>query len=386
VKKVMGKPLKQRRENLLTKVARLESRLAEAEETLTAIRNGEVDALFVSTAQGDRVFTLAGAEKPYRIMVETMSEGALTMDLDGTILYCNPCFAAMVKTPVENIIGNSINPFIKPEERTLFETFVRQASGSNKTESFLQDAEGTFIPVLLSLSDVGNAPPVSICMLATDISEHKLAEKKIQAALLEKETMLKEIHHRVRNNLQVISGLLQLQAEASNNPELIESFQESQNRIQAMAMVHDKLYDSGDFSGIDLTVYIRSLSQQLFQSYNINPGNIDITIQADGEVLVNIHKAIPCGLVMNELISNVLKHAFPGDRSGEIKIMIRKIKETEIEVVIHDNGVGLPDDVDIHKPQSMGLDLVNGLVKNQLDGQIEVKRGDGTEFRIIFPL
>jgi two-component sensor histidine kinase len=198
--------------------------------------------------------------------------------------------------------------------------------------------------------------------------------------------MLKEIHHRVRNNLQVISGLLQLQAEASNNPELIESFQESQNRIQAMAMVHDKLYDSGDFSGIDLTVYIRSLSQKLFQSYNIHPGNIDITIQADGEVLVNIHKAIPCGLVMNELISNVLKHAFPGDRSGEIKIMIRKIKETEMEVVVHDNGVGLPDDVDIHKPQSMGLDLVNGLVKNQLDGRIEVKRGEGTEFRIIFPL
>jgi two-component sensor histidine kinase len=213
-----------------------------------------------------------------------------------------------------------------------------------------------------------------------------LAEKKIKASLLEKETMLKEIHHRVRNNLQVISGLLQLQAKASKNPELIESLQESQNRIHAMSMVHEKLYNSSDLSGIDLTVYIRSLSQELFQSYNINPGNIALTIQADEEVLVNISKAIPCGLVMNELISNALKHAFPGDRPGALKIIIRKAKDTEIEVVVYDNGLGLPDDVDIHNPQSMGLDLVNGLVKNQLDGRIEVKRGNGTEFRMIFPL
>jgi len=384
--KVMDKPQKPRRENLLAKVERLESRLAEAEETLQAIRNGEVDALVVATAQGDRIFTLAGAEKPYRIMVETMSEGALTLGLDGTILYCNPCFATMVKTPTENIIGNSIYPFIKPEEKTLFEKFVRQASTSNKMESLLQDAEGTFIPVLLSLSDLGNFPPVSICILATDISEHKLAEKKIKASLLEKETMLKEIHHRVRNNLQVISGLLQLQAKASKNPELIESFKESQNRIHAMAIVHERLYNSGDFSRIDLAAYIRSLSQELFQSYNINPENIDMTMLANGEVLVNICKAIPCGLVMNELISNAFKHAFPGDRPGELRIIIRKIKDTEIEVVVHDNGLGLPDDVNIHQPQSMGLDLVNGLVKNQLGGQIAVKRDNGTEFRILFSL
>jgi PAS domain S-box-containing protein len=319
-------------------------------------------------------------------MVETMSEGALTMGLDGTIVYCNPRFAVMVKTPIENIIGNSIYPFVKPEEKVSLEKFLQRASKSDKMGSFLKDAEGRFMPVVLSLSDLGNVSPVSVCMLATDITEHKLAEKKIKASLLEKETMLKEIHHRVRNNLQVISGLLQLQAKASKNPELIESLQESQNRIHAMSIVHEKLYNSSDLSGIDLTVYIRSLSQELFQSYNINPGNIALTIQADEEVLVNISKAIPCGLVMNELISNALKHAFPGDRPGELKIIIRKTKDAEIEVVVYDNGLGLPDDVDIHHPQSMGLDLVNGLVKNQLDGRIEVNRGNGTEFRMIFPL
>ena len=350
-----------------------------------AIRNGEMDAFVVATEKGDQVFTLTGAEKPYRVMVETMSEGALTMGLDGTILYCNPCFAAMVKTPIENIIGNSIYLFIKPAEKTSFEKFVGRASGSDKKESSLQSAEGTFIPVLLSRSDLGEMLPVSTCLLVTDITEHKLAERRIQASLLEKETMLKEIHHRVRNNLQVISGLLQLQAKASKNPDLFDSFQESQNRIHAMAMVHDKLYNSSNFSRIDLTVYIRSLSQKLFQSYNIH-SKMDITIEADGEILVNIDKAIPCGLVMNELITNVLKHAFPGNRAGEIKITLHKTKDTGIEVVVHDNGLGLPDDIDIHKPQSMGLDLVSGLVKNQLGGQLEVNRDNGTEFRMRFPL
>jgi PAS domain S-box-containing protein len=386
VKKVNDKPQKMPRENLLAKIEDLQARLAIAEETLQAIGNGEVDALVVGTEEGSQVFSLTGAEKPYRIMVETMSEGALTMGLDGTMLYCNPCFAAMLKTPIENIIGKSLYLFIKPDENALLKRFVGRASRSDKMESSLQNSEGTHIPVLLSLSDLGNVPPISICLLVTDITEQKLAAKKIRASLLEKETMLKEIHHRVRNNLQVIAGLLQLQAKASKHPELIEHFQESQNRIHAMAMVHEKLYTSGDFSCIDLIVYIKSLSQELFQSYNINHGNIDMTIRADQEVLVNIHQAIPCGLVMNELISNALKHAFPNERPGALQIIIRRTQDTEIEIIVHDNGLGLPVEVDIHKPRSMGLDLVNGLVKNQLYGKIEVKRDQGTEFRITFPL
>jgi two-component sensor histidine kinase len=153
-----------------------------------------------------------------------------------------------------------------------------------------------------------------------------------------------------------------------------------------MALVHEKLYGSKDFSRIDLAGYVRSLSQELFLSHNIHPGKIDLTIKTDGNVYLDVNKAIPCGLILNELISNALKHAFPGEGAGELQILLRETKNTEIEIIVRDNGLGLPDNVDIHAPRSLGLDLVNGLVTKQLDGQIEVRRDKGTEFRITFPL
>jgi PAS domain S-box-containing protein len=222
--------------------------------------------------------------------------------------------------------------------------------------------------------------------ISEDITERKLAEEKIQASLQEKEILLGEVHHRVKNNMQVISGLLDLQARASTNPELIEKLNESRSRIRSMSLIHEKLYGFKDFAKLDLAGYVRTLSQDLLQSYRIDPGKIDLIIQGDDEVYVDINQAIPCGLILNELISNVLKHAFPGDGPGELRIIMAKTIHREIEIIVRDNGLGLPDDVDIHQPRTVGLHLVNGLVKNQLDGQMEVRRGQGTEFRFIFPL
>ena len=219
-----------------------------------------------------------------------------------------------------------------------------------------------------------------------DITERKQAEERIHASLREKEILLMEIHHRVKNNMQVICGLLDLQASSSKNSELIAMTHKSQSRIRSMALVHEKLYGSKDFARIDLAGYVRALSQDLFQAYKINPGEIALIVQTDGDVYVDINKAIPCGLILDELISNVLKYAFPGGGPGELRVIIHETKDTEIEIVVRDNGLGLPDDVDIHQPRSVGLHLVNGLVKNQLDGQIEVRRDNGTEFRIKFLL
>jgi two-component sensor histidine kinase len=223
-------------------------------------------------------------------------------------------------------------------------------------------------------------------VLYNDITDRKQAEEQLHASLQEKELLLREVHHRVKNNMQVISGLLDLPAALSGNQERRKMFHESQSRIHAMSLVHEKLYGSKDFARIDLAAYVKTLSQDLFQTYKIHPGKIDLIIQTDGDVYVDINKAIPCGLILNELISNALKHAFPGDRHSELQIIIRGMKNTEIEIVIRDNGLGLPDDVDIHQPLSVGLYLVKGLVKSQLDGKMEVRRDAGTEVRIKFPL
>jgi PAS domain S-box-containing protein len=219
-----------------------------------------------------------------------------------------------------------------------------------------------------------------------DITDRKQAEEGIHASLREKEILLRELHHRVKNNMQVISGLLDLQARSSGNPELTEMLNKSQSRIRSMALVHEQLYSSKDLARIDMVGYVRALSQELFQAYKIDPGKIDLIVQTDGDVCVDISKATPCGLILNELVSNALKHAFPGDGPGELRIIIHETKNKEIEIIVRDNGFGLPDGVDIHQPRSMGLYLVNGLVKKQLEGQIEVRRDNGTEFRIKFPL
>ena len=228
--------------------------------------------------------------------------------------------------------------------------------------------------------------PIQISGTIHDITDRKRAEEQLHASLQEKELLLSEVHHRVKNNMQVISGLLDLQARSTGNPELTEMLHESQSRIHAMSLVHEKLYGSKDFARIDLAGYVKTISQDLFQSYKINPREIDLIIQTDGDVYVDINKAIPCSLILNELISNALKHAFPEDRHGELQIIIHETKNAEIEIVVRDNGVGLPDDIDILQPLSVGLHLVNGLVKNQLYGQIEVRRDNGTEFRIKFAL
>lgn len=223
-------------------------------------------------------------------------------------------------------------------------------------------------------------------VLYNDITDRKQVEERFLASLHEKDILLKEIHHRVKNNMQVISGLLELPATLSGGQERRKMFRESQNRIQAMSLVHEKLYDSKDFTRIDLAGYVRTMSQDLFQSYKINMGQVDLDVKTDGDVYVDINKAIPCGLILNELISNALKHAFPGNRRGELKIDISKTEKTEIEIIVRDNGIGLPDDVDVIKPRSVGLHLVNGLVNNQLDGQIKFQCEAGTEVSIKFPL
>ncbi len=216
-----------------------------------------------------------------------------------------------------------------------------------------------------------------------DITERKQAEEQIKASLKEKGVLLQEVHHRVKNNMQVIISLLRLQADNIDDEKYADLLKESQDRIKSMALIHEKFYQAENFADIDFDEYVRSLSTELFRSYGADPNKIALKTQIENVSLM-LDYAIPCGLIVNELVSNSLKYAFPEDRTGEIKVVFRSTDEDELDLTVSDNGIGLPKDLDIKNTESLGLHLVNVLGEYQLGGKLDVRRENGTEFHLQF--
>jgi PAS domain S-box-containing protein len=218
-----------------------------------------------------------------------------------------------------------------------------------------------------------------------DITKRKLAEEALART---EEMRKKEIHHRIKNNLQVISSLLDLEAEKFADEKVVEAFRDSQNRVISMSLIHEELYKSGDKETLDFTEYLKKLTDKLVQSYRVGNSKIHLLSEIEPEVRLHMDLAIPLGTVINELVSNSLKHAFPGEREGEIRITLSDIESARIGsncflLTISDNGAGFPDTVDFKNPSSLGLQLVNTLV-NQIEGRVVMQRNNGTEFRIWF--
>jgi two-component sensor histidine kinase/CheY-like chemotaxis protein len=206
--------------------------------------------------------------------------------------------------------------------------------------------------------------------------------EKIEKSLKEKEVMLKEIHHRVKNNLQVISSLLSLQSRHIKDKEALELFNDSRSRIYSMSLIHERLYQSKDLARIDFAGYVRTLTRSLFRSYRVNPNDIKLNIEIK-DVFLNVNAGIPCGLIINELVTNSLKHGFPDGRRGEIQIGLYERKKGEFTLNVRDNGIGLPEDLDFRNTESLGMHIVLSLVE-QLEGTIELDSGEGTSFTIGF--
>ncbi len=194
--------------------------------------------------------------------------------------------------------------------------------------------------------------------------------------------MLKEIHHRVKNNLQIIASLVHLQSEHIKDSEGLRAFLESRNRINTMALIHEKLYMSPDISRIDFLDYVNELANSLYLSYGIDRRNVALKLDIEN-VSFDINTAIPLGLIINELVSNALKYAFPGGIKGEIRIDLHQDDESRFILIIGDNGTGFPEDLDFRNTESLGLRLVISLT-GQLGGTIDLDRKGGTTFRIIF--
>lgn len=218
--------------------------------------------------------------------------------------------------------------------------------------------------------------------LQAEIAERARVEEKIKASLHEKEVLLREIHHRVKNNLQIISSLLNLQSGYIGDRQALECFKDSQNRVRSMALIHEKLYRSENLAQIDFAEYIRELAGFLFRSHGAEARGIKLNIQAD-EVFLTIDTAVPCALILNELVSNILKHAFPNGRKGTTWISVEVDPNHRLTLSVADNGAGFPADLDFRATESLGLQLVNTLV-DQLEGAIELIRQPGTTFKIRF--
>ncbi len=217
--------------------------------------------------------------------------------------------------------------------------------------------------------------------LQREIKERKRAEEQIKASLAEKEVLLKEIHNRVKNNMQIISSLLNIQLIHIKDPSVRKTFMESQNRIRSMAMIHEKMYESENLTRVDFAEYVDSLTVDLLQAYDVNPDTITLNKNVEN-VYLDVSMGIPCGLIINELVSNSLKYAFPGGQPGEVNIDFR-LKNNEYQLTIGDNGIGFPKYLDFRKAESFGLQLVMLLIK-KLGGTINLNRKRGTFFKVIF--
>ncbi|HEY9653749.1 MAG TPA: histidine kinase dimerization/phosphoacceptor domain -containing protein, partial [Coleofasciculaceae cyanobacterium] len=216
-----------------------------------------------------------------------------------------------------------------------------------------------------------------------DITEQKQAEKLIKASLKEKEVLLKEIHHRVKNNLQIVTSFLQMQSRRTQEIQALEILRDSKNRIASIALVHEKLYRSENLANINFGQYIPDLTTHLFDTYNISSDTVKLKINV-ADISLPIDRAIPCGLIINELVSNSLKYAFPHNRHGKIQMDFYSNPDDTLTLTIRDNGIGIPEEFDIETTHSLGLTLVQGLVE-QLEGTFELVRNRGTEFKITFP-
>jgi PAS domain S-box-containing protein len=333
---------------------------------------------------------LRDSEERSRLLVESVKDYAIFMlDPDGRVVSWNAGAERITGYSADEIIGQPFARFYPPDavrhgapEHDLNRA---GAEGRFETDGWRVRKDGASFwanEILTPLRDAaGHHRGFSI--VTRDVTERRRAEEQIRTSLREKEVLLKELHHRVKNNLQVICSLLNLQSLRIKDRRALELFKASQNRVKSMALIHEQLYQAGDLATIDFAEYVRRLAVNLVRSYGITTEAVRLTLNLD-TVALGIDTALPCSLIINELITNSLKHAFPPGKAGEIRIGLRAGPDSACELTISDNGVGLPPDSALSTAPSSGLQLVATLT-SQLGGTIEVHRNAGTRFTIRVP-
>lgn len=329
-------------------------------------------------------------DHPLARILDLADDAIISVDADQTIVLFNQGAEKIFGYHAKEVIGQPLDVLLPPRLIGVHSQHIRDFGMSaitarrmgERREILGRRKDSSEFPAEASISKVQVDNQTMFTVILRDVTQRTIAEEKIRTSLHEKEALLKEIHHRVKNNLQVVSSLLGLQSRTIPDPEQRKMFEESQNRVYSMALLHESLYQSENLSQIDFPEYIRQLADHLFRSYGVAPDRIHLRTEMDS-ISLHMDAAVPCGLIINELVSNSLKYAFPEGRSGEIHIGLHGQPEGMARLLVADNGIGLKSDLDWTTTRTLGLRLVRSLAQ-QLGAQLEVKSKLGTQVQLVF--
>ena len=328
-------------------------------------------------------------EERFRRVVESAPNAMVMVRPDGQIEMVNAQTEKVFGYARDELVGRHIEILVPqrfrghhPELRDAFFHDPQSRPMGAGRDLYGLRKDGSEFPVEIGLNPIETEEGTMVLSAIVDISDRKHREDRVQAALKEKDILLGEVHHRVKNNLQVIHSLLDLQSFKIQDEIALRLIKESQNRIGSMSMIHQTLYESKDFARVDFGNFLEKLVPALVSSYSIDASRIQLAIRA-AEVSLPINAAIPCGLIVNELVSNALKHAFPGNRRGQITIDLSYLPDHRVELAVGDDGMGIPDQLDIVTSSTLGLQLVT-LLSEQLGAELLVSRALPTLFQLRF--
>ncbi len=310
--------------------------------------------------------------------------GLFLLDEQSRVTYANS-IAQKWFGPIEQLQGELCHKIFNMEdpENTCAGLAAFRTSETVESDIYMKTVEGEFKHFAEIASPVrdNKGNPIQVTLVVTDVTARKRAEEQVKSSLTEKEVLLQEIHHRVKNNMMVITSLLSLQSRKFMDGTHREMFNESINRIKAMSMIHEKLYKSEDLARVDFKNYISEMVKEMYHSYGVEANRVILETSIE-EIKLGLDTAIPFGLIVNELVSNALKHAFPGDLKGTIKVSMRH-RNGSNELIVSDNGIGMPEKLDIDNIDSLGINLVKSLTR-QIKGEVDIIRNTGTEVKITF--